>query len=317
MTELKGEYDDMFMSAAFSADAEELNTNIEKIKQLNKKYLQKKRHVHIVTDELLFLYHSFSGESKTNLWELYMKSGFLEYSEKKVKSLQWDISAQGVREVAEMRDERILPTLKKLSNSSNKLVQENVQLSLVKINGFRGLDFLSTVETPISDWQQINLIEVLKEYTNTPIPDFTIWLSSTEKTVILFAVRLIHQFKQIDRSNKLIPFLDYGDVKIKTEVIRTLVGFNKSEILDTLIKKYEQESFIIKLEIIKAYSFLSQSDDVAILAKWIINTTDLEIQKNCVEAVINLYALDKLKELCATNDVLKNKVELLLDKGLS
>ena len=308
---LKNTYGDVFMGAAFSTP-EELNTQIKKTIDLNKEHLTKKRYAQIITDELLFLYNSFTGESKKNLKDLYIKAGFIDYSEKKVKSNKWEIQARGIREVAQMKDERVIGFLKTLTNHKNQLVKENAQLSLVKINGFDGLNFLNDVNTPISDWQQVNLLGALKEHGNQQIPDFTSWLSSSEKTVILFAIRLMNHYKQIEGSNKLLTFLNYRDKKLKTESIRTLVNLGKTEAIPYFENIYHNESHEIKIELIKAYSSLITNRENNKLSDWLIYTKDPRIQKECLEAIISLDAIEILRSVNTKDIQLANQIAHIL-----
>lgn len=309
---LTNTYDDLFMTAAFS-DSEELKAVIERTKVANHRHLKRKRHAHIITNKLLFLYNSFSGESRKNLLELYMRSGFVEYSEKKMHSTYWELKAQGIREVAEMKDTRVLGALKKISKKRNKLLKENAQLSLLKINGFAGLDFLSDTDMPLSDWHQINLIETLKEYRNTPLPDFSVWLSSGENTVVLFAIRLINYFKQIETSDKLIPLLEHSNEKIRTETIRALGVLNKTDAIQYLIEVYDNQPLVLKTEIIKAYALLAEQKNTAVLLQWLSQSSDPEIQRHCLEALIALGATNDLKNLKTEDHALKEVANSLIN----
>ena len=311
LTSLRENYDELFMAAAFS-EAEELEANIEKTKKLNKEYLNRKRHAEVITSELLLLYNSFTGESRKNLRELYLKAGFIEYTEQKVKSRKWELQAQGIREAALMRDERVVGRLIQLSHNKNQLVKENAQISLLKIRGFAGLDFLNEINTPLSNWHQINLIETLKEHSNSTLPDFTTWLSSNETTVILFAVRLIRHFKQIEKSEKLFPLLEYSNLSVKTEVIRTLADLQKTEVIPLLEKRFEKENTEIKTEIIKACAMLQEQNEAGLLPKWLIKTQEAEIQKQCLDALVLLDAIGSLNNLDIKEPTLKGLVHDLI-----
>lgn len=309
---LQEQYDELFMNAAF-ADPDQLEQSIKTATTLNKVHLKNKRHAHIISNQLLHLYNSFSGESKDNLREIYTRTGFIEHSEKKIRSYRWEVAAQGIRELATMKKSlNVLQSIKKLGRLRNKIVVENVQLSMVKINGFEGLDFLDETTEPISDWQQINLIEALKEYSTATIPDFRKWLQSKEKTVVLFAVRLIRYFKKIDNSDSLKVLLKHKDDKIKAETIQTLAEFGNREILDDLVDSYNRESHTIQIEIIKAYAALAASSEIGVLPLWIKRTNHMEIQKTCIEAAIALHALEELKQLCMSDLVLQTRVKAFM-----
>ncbi len=111
---LQEQYDELFMNAAF-ADPDQLEQSIKTATTLNKVHLKNKRHAHIISNQLLHLYNSFSGESKDNLREIYTRTGFIEHSEKKIRSYRWEVAAQGIRELSTMKKSlNVLQSIKKL-----------------------------------------------------------------------------------------------------------------------------------------------------------------------------------------------------------
>lgn len=310
---LKEVYGEVFILAAFAPDKDELEREINKARALNNTWFTKKKYARLITAELLSLQNSLSGEFRDNLVKLYNDAGFRDYSRNKIKSSHWEIVAQGVREIAAMKDESIIPVLMKLNRSGNKLIRENAQISLVKINGFKGLDFLNDINAPISDWQQINILEALKEYKNNPLPDFSVWLNSREKTVVLFVIRLIRHFRQMETISQLLSLINSEDALIKIEVIRTLSDFNQSHLLEKLCEIYESETVPVKLEIIKACGILGHAETALVLSEWMIKTEDMEIQKTCLESIIALQSVRTLEEIISIKPVLKEKVSLLMN----
>ena len=310
---LRRQYEELFMAVAF-LDESELDAAIKKVKVLNKRFLKKKKYARTITNDLLFLSNSFSGESKHNLRELYMRSDFADYSGKKIRSTHWELQAQGIRELTDMKDDRVLPVLKKISRKKDQLLRENAQISLLKLNGFEGLGFLNEIDTPVSDWQQINLIAALKEYHNRPHPDFSVWLDSPEPTVILFAVRLMHHFKQIEKSDRLLDLLNRKDKKLKAEVMKTLVALNKTEAIPYLAERYGQEDNELKQEIIRTYCHLAEQHHAGILTQWLTAATDPDIRKSCLDAIESLGAMETLRVLQIEDPSLNVLVARRLEK---
>jgi Leucine-rich repeat (LRR) protein len=63
-----------------------------------------------------------------------------------------------------------------------------MQLYLVNLFHFKGLDFLNRNKTPISEWDQIQLLEVLQLY-KTQISDISSWLKSSNESVVFFSLK--------------------------------------------------------------------------------------------------------------------------------
>lgn len=301
----------LFTEASF-AETESIGSVILKAKELNKKFLSKKKYARIITKDLLSLYNSLSGSSKSNLKFLYIEAGFVKHSEDKMHSPSWQIKAQGIRELAQMKHGPVLSKLKEIAKDKHDIVKENAQISLVKMEGFNGLYFLNDKPTPISDWQQLNLIEALKEYRNSELPDFTVWLSSSEDTVILFGIRLMRYFKQIKGSEKLIPLINHSNKKIKIETIQTISALNVTDALPTLIEQYSNESTEVKTEIIKTFGNLTQINNTDILIQWITESNDHKIHKACLDAMVGLNIIHKLKGLKLEQESLQFQIDKLL-----
>ena len=132
---------------------------------------------------------------------------------------------------------------------------------------------------------------------------------------MLFALRLISYLKQIDRSDKLFPLLDHADEKVRTETIRTLGVLHITDSIRHLVKMYDNQPLALKTEIIKAYAQLAEQKNAAIILQWLSQSSDPEIQRNCLEALITLDATDDLKNLQTEDSKLKEVANSLINSN--
>ena len=58
-------------------------------------------------------------------------------------------------------------------------------------------EFLSHLKRPFSLWEQITLHDLIIQH-NIPVPSFKKWLISPNDTVVIFALRMIREFKQTE-----------------------------------------------------------------------------------------------------------------------
>ena len=69
-------------------------------------------------------------------------------------------------------------------------------------------EFLSHLKRPFSLWEQITLHELIIQH-NIPVPSFKKWLTSPNPTVVMFALRMIREFKQKDAEDDVRETLDH------------------------------------------------------------------------------------------------------------
>ncbi len=65
--------------------------------------------------------------------------------------------------MAQINAEAHIPKIEKYAVSRNIYLQQVAQIALVNLRGYDGLDFLGKLKNALSDWQQINLLDVLLE----------------------------------------------------------------------------------------------------------------------------------------------------------
>ncbi len=151
-----------------------------------------------VTDELIRCKKNFSGLVSEHIVILYEKLGLKKYSLAKVaEKKRWHIKAQGIQELYMMNQQDVLKTIYRNTNSKNDFVRMEAQTGVIHLTGFPGLRFLDVVSYPITEWQQLKLLEQLrlypdKEDISDKLPQ---WLQSKNETVVVFALKLADDYQ--------------------------------------------------------------------------------------------------------------------------
>ena len=115
----------------------------------------------ILVSTLFKLRNEISGEMAESIEKLYFQTGLISYALAKLRSKKWDVVAKGIRELTQFHVKEVHNEVMTNINHPRREVRKEMQLYLVNLFYFKGLDFLNALETPLSEWDQIQLLEVL------------------------------------------------------------------------------------------------------------------------------------------------------------
>ncbi|MDP3352157.1 MAG: HEAT repeat domain-containing protein, partial [Flavobacteriaceae bacterium] len=232
----------------------------------------------VIQKLILTLHNDLTGELAEFLETLYYDLDLVQYSLKKMNSSVWYIKIKGIREVTQMKVKDVYTETLKLINHKNQLLRSEAQLTMVKLYKFDGLKFLDTLEFPITEWQQILLIEEIQSIRNQEVPDLTNWLYSKNDSVVCFSLKLVKLFNQIQTKDDLIKLVLHPSEKVRRATIDVLGYFGIIEaktILKQIFKKSPPET---QLFIIQALSQLSEKKDIPFFEKQ-LNHTDFDVKQ--------------------------------------
>lgn len=188
------------------------------------------------------LKNDISGEMAESIQHLYVKSGLIDYSLAKLKSSKWDVKATGIKELALFEITNVYSEISKYRDYPKQEVRNEVQLYFVNLFQFKGLDFLNDLKTTISEWNQIQLLEILQKFDDQQIPDITHWLKSENKSVVLFALKLAKIYNQFQVIEILLELLVHDNEDIRVEAIKVLSYFQTSEAKQILKNNFKDSS---------------------------------------------------------------------------
>jgi len=219
---IKASVNDTIMTTAFASSDEELNEVLLKAKSEFSKKIKNSSQAQVIINEVLTIHRSLTGQSKNNLARLYHETNLMGYTMRNLKNENWHVKAAAIRDLAQINAEPIIPKIEKYALNRNIYLQQVAQIALVNLKGYDGLDFLSKLKNGLSDWQQINILDVLRKLDKDKAPDFSQWLSHKEDTIKLFSVRLINFFQQSYNCERLEEFIHHENKVLRNEAIATL-----------------------------------------------------------------------------------------------
>ena len=107
-------------------------------------------------------------------------------------------------------------------NHKKLLVRLEAQNTLLKFNGFKGLNFLDQANYPLTEWQQIKLLEQLNTLPSGDLSGIENWLTSRNDSVVVFALKLARNYFQFQLHDQIVTCLQHPHSDVRNEAILTL-----------------------------------------------------------------------------------------------
>jgi len=285
---------ELWISNVILADEDEEIRIPEKFKRLFKSQAARDYAI----ENLIINKKAFSGAVASNIRHLYEELGFKNDSLKRLQSKFWFIKAKGIQELAIMDQNDQLIKVYRLTNSKNELVRNEAQTAIIQWSGFNGLRFLDVVAYDISEWQQIQLLVQLKNFTQQDMPKIEHWLSSANDTVIIFALKLSEVYQQFHVKRNVEECLFHKNEKVRIQAINTLAKIGDEESADKLILQYKNERFTNRLNILNHIHRIGSKQHIPFLAKELNNENDF-LKLAAAKAIGELGEMELLEERAA------------------
>jgi predicted RNase H-related nuclease YkuK (DUF458 family) len=222
-----------------------------------------------VIDELIRGKKNFSGEVAEKIVSLYQDLKLKEYSLKKLSNKKtWYVKARGIQELYMMDQKDSLVKIYRNTNSKNDMVRTEAQMGVIHLTGFKGLRFLDMISYPITEWQQVKLLQQLrfypeKEDISAQIPK---WLQSKNPSVVVFALKLANEYQIFSVRNDVINCLVHPDKQVRTEAINTIIRLADEKTASVLAGYFYKESFSNQLAILDALDTMATSEEEVFLS---------------------------------------------------
>jgi len=237
-----------------------VNLKIE-IRQLLKDSFNRK----VLAEVLQDLRKDVAGDTQERLFKLYQDLGLHNDDFNKLKSWRWEVVSKGILNLTQMKVTEAYSFITKFINDKRHTIRKQAEISVVTLKP-EGINyFLDTTKFKISEWQQLKLLDVLRDQDSYQPPRFKAWLTSTNRHVVLFALRLIKYYNQNDADSALIELVKHKNNQIKEEAIRCISEFNIQEALPTLKLVFWKCSLDVKIAILNTIGELGSKKDIEFL----------------------------------------------------
>ncbi len=239
----------------------------------------------ILVEVLLDLRKDVSGDTQTRLFALYQDLGLEKDAFKKLKSWHWEVVSKGILELTQMQVETAYSFITKFINHKTATIRKQAEIATVTLKP-EGINyFLDTTRYKISEWQQLKLLDVIRNQEGFEPPRFRMWLTSKNKHVVLFSLRLIKYYNQNDANASLIELLKHKENQIKQEAISCIKEFYVTEAIPTLKSIFKKSNTYSKIAVLGAIAEIGSLDDLGFLNEIVKGEGDFLVSSKALLAI--------------------------------
>jgi HEAT repeat protein len=251
-------------------------------------------HRKVFTQILIDLQKNLTGESADYISTLFKDLGLKKFAINRINSGPWYEKAKAFREIAlfEVKEEANL--LATFTKHPREEVRSEARFTLVKLLGFKGLEFLDDKDIQLSNWQQLSILEELKhKEKKSNLYSFVPLLSSESPDVVVLALKLIDYFKQIDALKAVENMIEHDIEKISKQALICLRAIGQPKTALDIIKHYPYLTIKNQIEAIKTLEQIATDKEKFFLLK----ETDSEEYGIVLHAALALKNLGLAPEL--------------------
>ena len=241
----------------------------------------------VLIDEMIDVSVNLKGEAETKLNNLYRELKLDKDSVKRAHSRRWHVKIKGFRELAFMNIKDANTQIYKALNSKNEILRMEAQIALVRLSDDDPFTFLSHLKRPFSLWEQITLHELIIHH-ELPLPDFQKWLPSSNPTVVMFALRMIREFKQKNAEPEVRKALLHRDPRVSQLAVEVAGDLNMRSTLDTMKRMYKFQEYSGCLEIVKSMGKMPDPSMMGFLKLVLDKEDDVQLQIEATKAIENM-----------------------------
>lgn len=250
---LQNELSHFIGEIAIAETQEELNVvfNQPGIQKLLAQFNKNNFDRNLLIAELAETCKKFRGSTMDNIHWLYNKLGLQAEVTDNLNSPKWHTKAKAIQQMAYLQQQNNIKDIFPFANHENTLLRMEAQIAIVKLTGFEGLQFLNEVSYPISEWQQLRLIQELSGHKIGEFENLHQWLASENDTVIHFSLRLVEIYRLYQYYDEVIKCLSHSSAAICKRAIETLGHISNENTAELLIKDFLNYNNSSQLKILK------------------------------------------------------------------
>jgi len=241
----------------------------------------------VLIDQMKDVSVNLKGDTWEQLRALYIELGLVDDSVKKAHARRWHLKIKGFRELAFMNVKDANDEIYKCLNSRNEILRMEAQIALVRLSDDKPFEFLYHMERPFSLWEQITLHELIVQH-NIDVPLFNQWLDSSNDTVIMFALRMIKEFRQMETEDDVRKVLEHPDEEVRNLAIKVAGDLKMKSTLAVLKRMYKKEDYTNSLEILRSMGKMPDEAYLGFLKLVLDKEDDVQLQIEATKAIENM-----------------------------
>ncbi|MDX9930456.1 MAG: HEAT repeat domain-containing protein, partial [Bacteroidales bacterium] len=241
----------------------------------------------VLVDQMIDVSVNLKGDAEAKLRKLYIKLGLDHDSVMKAHSRKWHKKIKGFRELAFMNIRDGNDVIYGALNSHNEILRMEAQIALVRLSDDNPFEFLHHLQRPFSLWEQITLHELLVQH-DMKVPEFRQWLHSPNYTIIMFALRMVREFRQQDAEEDVRKVLAHDNAGVRNLAIQVAGDMNFRSTLEILKRMYKNEDYNNCLEILRSIGKMPDEVMMGFLKLVLDKEDDVQLQIEATKAIENI-----------------------------
>ena len=172
---------------------------------------------------IISLHDNYSGSYSKKLQHFFEESGLADYSVAKLESSRWPFIVEGIRDLSTLNHQASYGRIASRITHPHELVKTEVLLGLIKMRGIEEIMKFQKSGLRLNDWIQSNILYTVKKHKIPAPQNLDLMLKSSNRTIVLLAVRLMDYYKQAEHYETLSAFFtETRDTKLKREIALVL-----------------------------------------------------------------------------------------------
>ncbi|GMQ28418.1 hypothetical protein [Algoriphagus confluentis] len=292
--ELIKEYDQLVVDPLTTLLFEKEIEEIEKMgdqeinQNFNESLLSKPLYQQVLISRIIGLNKKMKGEFKGKLKALYIRTGLVQVTMRKLRSKKWHQIAEGLVEVNEMDLRELLQEVKRFTNSSNYHVRSLSVAALLNLSEKSDLSFLRDQTYPLSDWQQMNFLRIIRFVDNQRPLNLSMLFDSKNGSIRIFAIRLVRMLGKTDLIGELSRHAHSMNDEEKIETLKTYQELGAHMEIDFINSCLGSTRSELLIPAGKAAAILGNEESVRLIRRLLEEKKDFRTQR---------VLLNSLKEL--------------------
>ena len=257
----------------------------------------------LLISEMIAMLNTLSETSGNKIRELYYKLQLDFYSFEKLHNRKWNIRAMGIHELAAFNAFNEADSIEEFINHPHPILRREAITAIVRLRPSDPLGFLDRLRVPFTKRDQLNAIAVLKKH-HLNVPDFSRWFDSYDPVVVVFAVEMVCQFRQIEASNNFDKLLHHSCEEVRLSVIKAIGDMYLREYSSRLISIFNDEHENIQLLILQTMGKLEDLSVLNFLSDLVLLNSSMKIRMEAANALINIgsQGLTRMQTLLLKQD---------------
>ncbi|AHW61860.1 hypothetical protein SAMN05444285_10768 [Draconibacterium orientale] len=269
-------YEDVIMAYIFG--------NIDWEKALIKlKRIKNKANRRILISVLMNFKANFKGELEKFIPEIYVKLNLQNDSLKLARSRHSHKKVMGIMELTHLYPQGAKGMISTLINHSNDYVRTEAQIAYVTLNAENPFSFFEKLKQPFAKWAQLSVFYLIR-LNQIPVPAFARFLSFKHYNIRNFSLKMITFFQQFEDVSEVIKMVDNEMEETRFLAYKAINDLRLYDSRELLKKKFEGETNRNKLEILKAFKNIGDTDDFAFLEE-VMKTGSISLKLEACRSV--------------------------------